>query len=298
MKPFTPLARIFISFSGRLGYGLALAIRDWIAKVTSADLWLAPEHLTPGKIWIDGLTAELQTTDRAILCMTRDSLRVGWMHFEAGAAFKGLGDSQVVPYLLDFSPRRLREPLSIFQSVRANREGTLKLLKGLGLTFRQADFDREWPALDRKLTRLRWRSRIQRGALPVSLLVIVAALLGYEKYLERVSLFPQFEPARGSANTANSAPMKIERLDCSDGSQNCPRGYKHTLDAALSGGYATHFLSRWSTLDLQGRQLVLSVRFRKGNHVLEIGLTDDGGNAVFFDCRSDAAAALFSVPLH
>jgi hypothetical protein len=288
------LVRIFISFSGPTGHRLAVTIHNWLPRVTSAELYLSSRNLTPGRIWIEQLAQELRTTDHAILCLTRDNLRSGWVHFEAGAAFKGLGESRVVPYMLDVDPKHLPEPIRFFQSAPASRAGTLQLLQSLGLPVVREDFDRAWPELERELRRLVRTSRIRRYGLAIALLLLAVALLGYKQYSESASIFPQFEPARELPNYANAAPLQVERVSCED----CPRGFKHTLDAALSGGYATRFLNRWTTIDLQGKHVLLSVWFRKGRQVLEIGLTDHAGNAVFYDCRSDSKVADFAVPLH
>ena len=292
------MTRIFVSYSGRLGYKVGATVNDWLKRVAQAEVWLAPQDMPPGKMWIDTLSSQLQKTDRAILCMTRDSLRAPWTHFEAGAAFKGLGASRIIPYLLNLSPKRLTEPLRMFQAVQADREGTLKLLEALDLVVTQEVFDEEWPRLERDLTRIRHQANRWRNCLLASVFGTLLLLAGYGWYLKSTSIFPDFEPAVERPNTANAAPLAVRYRPCGVEPEGCPRGYYYSFDAALSGGYATRWLDRWVPMSLQGSQVLSSIRFRTGSHTLELGLTDSGGNAAFFDCRSNAVAVLFSAPLN
>lgn len=93
------MKRIFVSYSGRLGYSVAAALRDWLGQVAQAEISMAPQALTPGKVWINELAEQLKKADRVILCLTRESALAPWIHFEAGAVFKGLSKSQVIPYV-------------------------------------------------------------------------------------------------------------------------------------------------------------------------------------------------------
>jgi hypothetical protein len=66
-----------------------------------------------------------------IICLTPESIHKPWVLFEAGALAKGLGKGRVCPYLIDMTSDELRQehgPLSQFQLVEANREGTQRLL--------------------------------------------------------------------------------------------------------------------------------------------------------------------------
>lgn len=294
------MPRIFVSFSGDLGRAVGVAIYEWLGRVALADLWLAQRDLRAGDVWIDTLAGELRRTDRAILCVTRDSLRAPWIHFEAGAAFKGLGAGQIVPYLLDFSPKRLTEPLRVFQAVSADREGTLKLFKALDLVVPPEVFDREWPRLNHQLMRLRRKSRRRRYRLLVGLVILVLSLVVYGWWLKSTGLFPDFEPALENLNTANAAPLVVRYHPCAYRSANCPRGYYHSFDAALSGGYATLSFDRlrWLPISLQGRQVLSALTFRAGNQTLELGIADTVGNTAFFDCHSDSATVVFRASLN
>jgi hypothetical protein len=55
--------------------------------------------------------------------VTRDNLNASWLHFEAGALAKVSANSLLL-YSLDVPPHEISLPLSQFQAVRADREGT------------------------------------------------------------------------------------------------------------------------------------------------------------------------------
>jgi len=82
--------------------------------------------------------------------------------FEAGALSKSITDSHVVPYLIGFQSSQLQGPLSQFQAVQADRQGTSKLIQlinsALGNTVAsdvlKDSFDLFWPQLESELARI------------------------------------------------------------------------------------------------------------------------------------------------
>lgn len=66
-----------------------------------------------------------------VLCLTPENLQSSWMSFEAGALSKAVSASRVIPYLLGFEPRELEGPLAQFQAVRADQDGTFRLVSTL-----------------------------------------------------------------------------------------------------------------------------------------------------------------------
>ncbi len=100
-----------------------------------------------------------RSADSASLCLTPENLNAPWIHFEAGAlAGRFRRDrTSVCPYLYSVKPSDLRGPLSRFQAVLANEEGTRKMFSAmnnaLGGDRLEADvlntvFNRWWPDLD------------------------------------------------------------------------------------------------------------------------------------------------------
>lgn len=116
------------------------------------------EHdIGPGKRWGIELSTELEASNFGILCLTPENITAPWLLYEAGALAKLVAESRVVPYLL-FNPNVIG-PLSQFQGVNADNEGTLKLVNGIN---QLSDnplpndriariFERAWPDLEREI---------------------------------------------------------------------------------------------------------------------------------------------------
>lgn len=124
----------------------------------TADPFLSSD-ISAGSVWFDEIGGALRSSAFSIICVTPHNLASPWLHFEAGAIGMAHGNDakavprNVVPYLLDVTPTELAPPLSLYQAVSANREGT----KGLALAVNQRvpapvpgldrTFDKWWPEL-------------------------------------------------------------------------------------------------------------------------------------------------------
>jgi hypothetical protein len=153
--------RIFVSWSGERSRAAALGLKSLLLDVLgeSLDVFISA-HMEPGVVWVQELGRELEGSDFGILCLTQDNLQSSWLLFEAGAIAKNFGAARVVPYLID--DLVLTGPLSQFQHVRADHQGTLRLLEsinGLRDTPAQLDrlqrrFDKWWADLEQTLANL------------------------------------------------------------------------------------------------------------------------------------------------
>jgi hypothetical protein len=90
--------------------------------------WLSSSDIQAGVTWQSELQLQLQESRVGIICLTRDNLNAPWLHFEAGALSKALGNSYVCPYLFGFQPSELTGPLPQFQAVPSDKEGTKALV--------------------------------------------------------------------------------------------------------------------------------------------------------------------------
>ena len=116
--------------------------------------------MDPGVVWVQELGKELEGSDFGILCLTNDNVQSPWLLFEAGAIAKNFGAARVVPYLID--DLALAPPLNQFQHVRANRDGTLRLLESINALRERPtqmdrlhrSFDKWWADLDQTLINL------------------------------------------------------------------------------------------------------------------------------------------------
>jgi Signal transduction histidine kinase len=111
-----------------------------------------------GARWGAEVDTQLQETNFAILCVTRENAQVPWMLFEAGAVAKAVNESNVCPYLIDLRPSELPQgPLTRFQAKEADRNGTWEIVRSANarlvvgrLTEVELTtvFDRWWPDLE------------------------------------------------------------------------------------------------------------------------------------------------------
>ena len=153
--------RIFVSWSGERSRSAALGLKSLLLDVLgeSLDVFISA-NMEPGVVWVQELGRELEGSDFGILCLTQDNIQSSWLLFEAGAIAKNFGAARVVPYLIDDSV--LTGPLSQFQHVRANHQGTLRLLESINAlreTPTQLDrlrrrFDKWWADLEQTLANL------------------------------------------------------------------------------------------------------------------------------------------------
>ena len=150
--------KIFLSWSGDRSHQVAQALRDWLPGVLqAAEPWLSSQDLAAGERWASALAKALEETRLGIICLTKENLNAGWLHFEAGALSKLSGDSLLCLYSLDVSPAEVTGPLAQFQLVSANRDGTYRLLRSINerstasrlaeSTLEKA-FDLWWPQLE------------------------------------------------------------------------------------------------------------------------------------------------------
>ena len=154
--------QIFISWSGDTSKAVAAAVRDWLRKVIrSTTPWMSDKDVEGGVRWTDSLTTNLSRSKFGIICLTQENLTAPWLHFEAGAVAKTLQDAYVCPYLFGVESARVSGPLSHFQSCRADRDGTWRLLRTINFHPALAErltepdlketFDVWWPRLEQSL---------------------------------------------------------------------------------------------------------------------------------------------------
>lgn len=124
--------KVFISWSGARSKSIAHSLREWLPDVIQdVKPFMSESDIGAGVRWATDLTKNLEDTDVGILCLTPENLTAPWLLFEAGSLAKKLEISRVIPYRLALKATEVPFPLAQFQSVDANREGTLTLIKTL-----------------------------------------------------------------------------------------------------------------------------------------------------------------------
>lgn len=189
--------KIFISWSKQPSRQVAEALADWLPDVIqSLDPWVSKE-IPAGSRWNTDIANELASTKFGIICVTRANQHEPWLQFEAGALAKTLDEqTHVCPYLIDMSEGELNGPLVAFQSVRANEEGTRKLVQDINSAMAVSGgpklsdvqlkkaFDRNWHELKTKLDTLVEQSNVSTTKVP-SIEEMVAEILAISRETNR-----------------------------------------------------------------------------------------------------------------
>lgn len=130
--------RVFLSWSTKdsASHKMALGLKQWLCKVIHfSEPFLSSDDIQAGERWDDILGKQLTESDFGILCITKQCVNSPWMLFEAGALSGTYRNPRrVVPFLLNMEPGDLAPPLGRFNAVRADKDGTFKMLDSLNRT--------------------------------------------------------------------------------------------------------------------------------------------------------------------
>lgn len=152
--------KIFISWSGERSKAVAFALKEWLVDVLLIpEVFMSQLDLDAGTRWSQRISNELETSNFGIICLTPENMNSKWILFEAGALSKFNDSSRLIPYVIDMPFSEVEPPLSQFQSVLANKEGTFKMLGSINASSEQIlptdrlvrIFETWWPSLDEKL---------------------------------------------------------------------------------------------------------------------------------------------------
>lgn len=128
--------RVFVIWSGNttgkpLGEALKDLLSESISELRKEEIFISTE--TPKGIpWFDTVQNNLAASEAAIVCMTREALRSGWIHFEAGAVYhvvRAKHDREALfTYLFRVRPEEVGGPLNEFQHTSFDRADTERLV--------------------------------------------------------------------------------------------------------------------------------------------------------------------------
>ena len=170
------MANIFICWAGersqRLGDALhrylPLFIPSLLGDAQSSSIFISAE-IAKGSRWFTQVETALDKADAGVVCVTREALQSGWIHFEAGAlarairkneAAGGTSGGALYTYLLGVQPEELKGPLAEFQSTRFDREDTRKFCEAIVSSMGQRAparaewekaFETNWPAFEQTI---------------------------------------------------------------------------------------------------------------------------------------------------
>lgn len=124
--------KVFISWSGDASRKIATALFEWLPMVLqSTRPYMSSESIDKGTRWASSISNELEGSSIGILVLTPDNTEAPWIHFEAGALAKVVGDSKLAPLLFGLKPSDIGSPLSQFQVTLFTKSDVLKLLKSI-----------------------------------------------------------------------------------------------------------------------------------------------------------------------
>ena len=152
--------KVFISWSGERSKRIANGLKSWLKDVVQVlDPWVSSQDISVGGRWAEELGEQLHEANCGVLCLTPENQLEPWIVFEAGALSKSIESGRVIPYRFQLSAEDVLPPLSQFQGVDADREGTRALIESLnaaaGAPLPQAKlkraFERWWPDMEAEL---------------------------------------------------------------------------------------------------------------------------------------------------
>lgn len=139
--------RVFLSWSGERSKRVATRLRAWLADVMPVNVqpWMSDADIGAGKRWGRELDAQLADSKYGVVCLTGANQLAPWLLFEAGALAKSVSEANVCPYLIDLEAKDVvAGPLTQFQAVRANEQGTWDLVRSINSALEATAFDEAW----------------------------------------------------------------------------------------------------------------------------------------------------------
>lgn len=124
--------KVFVSWSGTRSKAIASAIKQWLPDVFQGlHVWMSDHDIEAGQRWGAELGTALHDCRLGVICLTPENLQSRWLTFEAGALSTAIANARVIPYRFQLRSADVSPPLSQFQDVAADEEGTFKLLKSM-----------------------------------------------------------------------------------------------------------------------------------------------------------------------
>jgi hypothetical protein len=158
---------VFLCWSGEnsRSHQIAKILDKRIPEILqTADTFLSSADIPPGTHWMDELMRAINNNSFGILCITPENKEYPWLHFEAGALWRGgEKDRRVCPLLYDLRPAQISGPLSQLQGKELlNRDEFFEVVKAVnqyGALHKIEDesrlrgyFDRVWPDIQNDLS--------------------------------------------------------------------------------------------------------------------------------------------------
>lgn len=170
------MRNFFICWSGQRSRTLARALHEYLPKFIpglvkdpdEGNLFMS-DDIAKGSRWFDVVEKELDKADVGLVCITREGLESGWIHFEAGALARAVRKNRrtqggtLYTYLLGVRPDELKGPLAEFQATSFDADDTKKLCAAIVTSMGQdaplreaweAAFNESWPDFESEVKKI------------------------------------------------------------------------------------------------------------------------------------------------
>lgn len=129
---------IFISWSKPLSKQLALLLKDFLNSVfdlkNEKDIFVSSQNLTGnGKGWIQEVLEQASVAPIIIPCITKDSIRSPWLHFETGIGMSLKSyPTKIIPFLFNININEVNlEMYKFHQMVHSDKKDSDAMFKEL-----------------------------------------------------------------------------------------------------------------------------------------------------------------------
>lgn len=138
--------KTFISWSGNKAKICADFLSNLLNRIFEEnDIVFYSRQIIDGRMWIKEIDRALEDSKIGIILVTREDISRPWLNFEAGALYKSICDSLVIPVFIDVEDKIVlaEHPLKLFQSsVHFDLEGLMHLF---GVLYKQMN----WKHIDK-----------------------------------------------------------------------------------------------------------------------------------------------------
>lgn len=242
--------KIFLMCSGSSSLQVARALHQFLESIVyDVEYYLYTESIEPGTLWDPALVKSLSESPVGIACMTPDSLRSDWIHFESGSIASAARDrSRVIPFLVGVRVEDLSTPLKRFSALSTSEDDVRKLVQVVN-ALRPSPapsealtrlFGKFYPDFADSLKSVHLSTKLPKAESPAQLETLASILAATQRIEKRMSVLEgDMErvrdrlPTRGSSRPLNPLGYRAVILD-----------WAHAATAAVQDGCSATPLSQ------------------------------------------------------